>query len=153
LRVTDLLALKGAEPVPSPERNPLAYFLALFVPGGQTAPPANALILIVVIGLLAAMAIPAFQKVRQASITMTCVNNLRQLDAAAEQYSLENGKAPTELSNIVGSGKAVARMSLCPAGGEYRLVPGDNPESAQVVCSVHESLEDAQRRLRGSRHQ
>jgi hypothetical protein len=76
LRVTDLLALKGAEPGPSPERNPLAYFLALFVPGGQTAAPANALILIVVIGLLAAMAIPAFQKVRQASITMTCVNHL-----------------------------------------------------------------------------
>lgn len=153
MRVTDLLALKGAEPVPSPERNPLAYFLALFVPGGQTAAPANALILIVVIGLLAAMAIPAFQNVRQASITMTCVNHLRQLDAAAEQYSLENGKAPTELSDIVGSGKPVARMLLCPAGGEYRLVPGDNPESAQVVCSVHGSFEDVQRRLKDSRRQ
>jgi Tfp pilus assembly major pilin PilA len=144
-RVTDLLALKGLSPAAAPVRNPFAYFFALFVPGGQTAAPANALILIVIIGLLAAMAIPAFQKVRQSSIAMTCLNNLRQLDAAAEQYALENGKACADLRELTGRGHYIAIPPVCPAGGEYRLVPGTTPEATQAVCTVHGSTADLQR--------
>jgi Zn-dependent protease with chaperone function/competence protein ComGC len=138
-RVTDLLALKDAAPAPSPARNPFAYLCALFVPGGQTAAPANALILVVVIGLLAAMAIPAFQKVRHASFDRVCMNNLRQLNSACEQSTLENGKSPTELGELVGPGKFIRALPVCPAGGEYRLVPGDSRASAKIVCSVHGS--------------
>lgn len=149
-RVTDLLALKDAAPAPSPARHPFAYLLALFVPGGQSAAPANALIVVVVIGLLAAMAIPAFQKVRQASSDRFCVNNLRQLNAACDQYTLENGKPPTALGDLVGPGRFIRTLPLCPTGGEYRLVPGDNPETARIVCSVHGSQEELQQRLRGT---
>ena len=49
------------------------------------------MIVVVIIGLLAAMAIPAFQKVRQSSQDKTVMNNARQLAAAADQYFLENG--------------------------------------------------------------
>ncbi len=48
------------------------------------------MIVVVIIGLLAAMAIPAFQKVRQNSVTNAAVNDARQLAAAAQQYILEN---------------------------------------------------------------
>jgi len=43
------------------------------------------MIVIVIIGLLAAMAIPAFQKVRSNSQDKAVTNNLRQLAAAADQ--------------------------------------------------------------------
>ncbi len=50
------------------------------------------MIVVVIIGLLAAMAIPAFQKVRQSSQDKTVLNNARQLGAAADQYFLEFGR-------------------------------------------------------------
>ena len=49
------------------------------------------MIVVVIIGLLAAMAIPAFQKVRTNSQDKAVLNNARQLSAGADQYYLENG--------------------------------------------------------------
>jgi len=144
-RVTDLLALKGASSPAAPARNPLAYLFALVMPGGQTAAPASALIFVVVIGMVAAMAIPAFQKVRQASISRVCAVNLRMLGSASEQYSLESGKPPSGLGDLVGDGKLIPRMPVCPAAGEYQLVPGDTPETMHAICTVHGSIKDQQR--------
>ena len=61
------------------------------------------MIVVVIIGLLAAMAIPAFQKVRTASQDKTVTNNMRQLGAAADQYFLENGTSTANLTSLVGS--------------------------------------------------
>ena len=48
------------------------------------------MIVVVIIGLLAAMAIPAFQKVRRSSIGKTMANDARQIGAAMQQIALEN---------------------------------------------------------------
>jgi type IV pilus assembly protein PilA len=61
------------------------------------------MIVVVIIGLLAAMAIPAFQKVRSSSQDKTVLNNARQLSAAADQYYLENGVSSVASSNLVGA--------------------------------------------------
>lgn len=61
------------------------------------------MIVVVIIGLLAAMAIPAFQKVRRTSQDKTIVNNLRQLNAAAQQYFLEQGATSVNSSDLVGT--------------------------------------------------
>jgi type IV pilus assembly protein PilA len=61
------------------------------------------MIVVVIIGLLAAMAIPAFQKVRQQSQDKTVLNNARQLAAAADQYYLENGVSTVDQSDLVGA--------------------------------------------------
>jgi type IV pilus assembly protein PilA len=61
------------------------------------------MIVVVIIGLLAAMAIPAFQKVRQSSQDKAVLNNARQLSAAADQYFLENGVSTVDLANLVGA--------------------------------------------------
>jgi type IV pilus assembly protein PilA len=58
---------------------------------------------VVIIGLLAAMAIPAFQKVRKTSQDKTILNNLRQLSAAAQQYFLEKGVTSVTSANLVGT--------------------------------------------------
>jgi type IV pilus assembly protein PilA len=61
------------------------------------------MIVVVIIGLLAAMAIPAFQKVRASSQDKAVTNNLRQLSAAADQYFLENGVSTVASNQLVGT--------------------------------------------------
>jgi type IV pilus assembly protein PilA len=74
------------------------------------------MIVVVIIGLLAAMAIPAFQKVRTTSQTKTITNNLRQLASAADQYFLEYGVTTISSAALVGTDKYV--KSVVPAAGE-----------------------------------
>jgi type IV pilus assembly protein PilA len=76
------------------------------------------MIVVVIIGLLAAMAIPAFQKVRQSSQDKAVLNNARQLSAAADQYYLENGVSTVALTNLVGSDKYVKAINTV-AGETY----------------------------------
>ena len=61
------------------------------------------MIVVVIIGLLAAMAIPAFQKVRASSQDKAVLNNLRQLSSAADQYFLEKGVTSVSSSELVGT--------------------------------------------------
>jgi type IV pilus assembly protein PilA len=60
------------------------------------------MIVVVIIGLLAAMAIPAFQKVRTSSQDKAVLNNARQLSAGADQYYLENGVSTVTLTDLLG---------------------------------------------------
>jgi type IV pilus assembly protein PilA len=76
------------------------------------------MIVVVIIGLLAAMAIPAFQKVRQSSQDKAVLNNARQLSAAADQYFLENGVSTVASTNLVGSDKYVKAVTAA-AGETY----------------------------------
>lgn len=74
------------------------------------------MIVVVIIGLLAAMAIPAFQKVRETSQTKAIVNNLRQIASGADQYFIENGVTTVALTSLVGTDKYV--KTLDPVAGE-----------------------------------
>lgn len=60
------------------------------------------MIVVVIIGMLAAMAIPGFQKVRTSSQDKAVLNNARQLAAAADQYMMENGVSFVSYANLVG---------------------------------------------------
>ena len=70
------------------------------------------MIVVVIIGLLAAMAIPAFQKVRTSSQDKAVINNARQLSGAADQYFLENGVSTAAYDVLVGSDKYVKNIQL-----------------------------------------
>lgn len=76
------------------------------------------MIVVVIIGLLAAMAIPAFQKVRQSSQDKAVLNNARQLSAGADQYFLENGVSSVASTNLVGADKYVKAVNTV-AGETY----------------------------------
>lgn len=70
------------------------------------------MIVIVVIGLLAAMAIPAFKKVRNSSIEKTLINDARVLSAAAMNFLSENpGETVVAVSRFIGPGKEVPHLS------------------------------------------
>src|ERR1700752_432739 len=76
------------------------------------------MIVVVIIGLLAAMAIPAFQKVRTSSQDKAVLNNARQLASAADQYFLENGVSTVAQSFLVGPTAYVKSLNLV-AGESY----------------------------------
>jgi type IV pilus assembly protein PilA len=76
------------------------------------------MIVVVIIGLLAAMAIPAFQKVRSASQDKAVTNNLRQLSAAGQQYFLESGNTTVNSVLLVGTYSSQYIKVLATVAGE-----------------------------------
>jgi type IV pilus assembly protein PilA len=70
------------------------------------------MIVVVIIGMLAAMAIPAFQKIKRASQDKAVVNNARQLSSAADQYYMENGVSSVSIGNLIGSTSYVKMLNV-----------------------------------------
>ncbi len=69
------------------------------------------MIVVVIIGLLAAMAIPAFNKIRQTSQDKAVLNNLRQISSAAQQYMLDEGVSQVSTAMILGPGLHMTGLS------------------------------------------
>jgi type IV pilus assembly protein PilA len=69
------------------------------------------MIVVVIIGLLASIAIPAFQKVRQSSQDKAVMNNARQMAAAADQYYLESGASFAASTTLVGATNYVKTLN------------------------------------------
>ena len=92
------------------------------------------MIVVAIIGLLAAIAIPNFVRARQTAQQNACLNNLRIIDAAKQQWALENKKEPTdtptqsEVMPYLGKGQ----LPICPAGGTYTI----NAGWKDPVCSL-----------------
>src|ERR1700749_2368841 len=83
------------------------------------------MIVVAIIGLLAAIAIPNFVKARATAQANACINNLKQIDAAANEFALERGKKtgdtiqfPTDLTPYIKL-NASGSIPPCPAGGTY----------------------------------
>lgn len=82
------------------------------------------MIVVAIIGLLAAIAIPNFVRARSTSQQNACINNLRLIDAAQQQYALEKGVASTvaldasgdQIQPYLGHG-AAGELPHCPLNG------------------------------------
>jgi prepilin-type N-terminal cleavage/methylation domain-containing protein len=82
------------------------------------------MIVVAIIGLLAAIAIPNFVRARTTSQQNACINNLRQLDGAAQQYALENKLKSSDVYTLANLNQYIKLTSAgllppCPAGGTY----------------------------------
>lgn len=62
------------------------------------------MIVVVIIAILAAMAVPAFTRVRENSLSSRMDNDARQLASAAQQYFLEENAETVEVEYVVGTG-------------------------------------------------
>jgi len=99
------------------------------------------MIVIGIIGLLAAIAIPNFIKARATSQQNACINNLRQINSAVEQWAMETGQAPgapppdmgTELTPYIQL-NSNSSIPLCPSGGTYTIY--NISAVPQVSCSL-----------------
>ena len=75
------------------------------------------MIVVVIIGLLAVMAIPAFNKVRSTSQRNAITNNLRQIASAADQYFTQTGLTTVAYTSLVNTTNGYIK-SLTPIAGE-----------------------------------
>jgi prepilin-type N-terminal cleavage/methylation domain-containing protein len=91
------------------------------------------MIVVAIIGLLAAIAIPNFVKARQNSQKNACINNLRQIDGAKAQWALENKKTDgdTATSGDLSPYLKGNLMPTCPAGGADYVI---NQNSTPPTC-------------------
>lgn len=100
------------------------------------------MIVVAIIGILIAIAVPGFLRARENSRGQACQENLTKIDGAKEQWALENklsngtstgsGTAFLEDENIFGANGYVKKEPNCPSGGTYTVnAVGTDPE-----CSI-----------------
>jgi prepilin-type N-terminal cleavage/methylation domain-containing protein len=76
------------------------------------------MIVVAIIGLLATIAIPQWVHARATSQTNTCINNLRQIDGAVQQWALENKEPSTASVSPADVLLYLKNAVICPAGGK-----------------------------------
>src|SRR5881275_3270178 len=93
------------------------------------------MIVVAIIGLLAAIAIPNFVKARTASQKNACIANLKQVDGAKATWALEQKKTSTDTpqdSDLFGDTLYIKTKPACPGGGTYVL----GTVTLNVTCSL-----------------
>ena len=103
------------------------------------------MIVVAIIGLLAAIAIPNFVKARTTAQTNACIANMKQIQGAIEQWALETKKGPSSavaLTDISGSSSNYIKQAVntelkCPASGTYAVTTvAVNPTCTVVSHSL-----------------
>ena len=101
------------------------------------------LIVVAIIGLLAAIAIPNFMKARATSQANACISNLKLMRDAIDQMALEKGLStgstwnfPADILPYVGQSSSL----VCPAGGTYGASAIGGPPPA---CSLGNTVTPA----------
>src|SRR5205823_8538801 len=104
------------------------------------------MIVVAVIGLLAAIAIPNFIKARSTSQVNACINNLRQIEGAEQQWGLETKQAAAAVPTYPDISGYMRNAVVCPAGGaggtfllSYTLVAVGGPDKpgCLIVPGTH----------------
>jgi prepilin-type N-terminal cleavage/methylation domain-containing protein len=102
------------------------------------------MIVVAIIGLLAAIAIPNFMRARSRSQANACINNLRQIDGAINQWAMETGQADGQALGNVQTFSAYIKLNAansvpgCPASGTYSTFNvGSVP---QISCTLSTAL-------------
>ncbi|HWC59270.1 MAG TPA: prepilin-type N-terminal cleavage/methylation domain-containing protein [Verrucomicrobiae bacterium] len=106
------------------------------------------MIVVAIIGLLAGIAIPNFIKARETARKNACINNLRLIDSAIQQWALESNKNGTD--NVVldslspylnrsggqinGTGTGAVK---CPSGGTYSVSTVDTKPTCSKSADGH----------------
>jgi len=79
----------------------------------------RAIVLFVIVAVAVALLSPRFGR-RPRPAVNACINNLRQLDGAAEQWRLENGRATNAIPTFAEATACLKSTPVCPSGGIYR---------------------------------
>jgi len=96
------------------------------------------MIVMAIIGLLAGIAIPNYVKARATSQATTCINNLRQIDSAAQQFAMEQNKRTGQTINYPDDLTSYIKLNVnhsipaCPAGGVYSCATVGNAPTCNL---------------------
>jgi prepilin-type N-terminal cleavage/methylation domain-containing protein len=105
------------------------------------------MIVVAIIGLLAAIAIPNLVRSRTTSQTNTCIDNLRMLDASKQQWALEHGAVATTIPQASDVqpylGRGTGELPTCPVDPQrsfatsYLLMDCQTSPDCVVLPSSH----------------
>jgi len=100
------------------------------------------MIVVAIIGLLAAIAIPNFIRARTTAQLNACINNLRQIDGAIQQWALENKKDASASPVFTDISSYLKNSVICPSGGtafsdSYTLASVADKPVCKKVPSTH----------------
>jgi prepilin-type N-terminal cleavage/methylation domain-containing protein len=112
------------------------------------------MIVVAVVGLLGAIAVPNLVQARKTSQTNACINNLREIDGAKQQWALETGKnssdtpQSTDIQTYLGRGAQGSLTSVCcpliapptPMGGYTVNTVGTPPVCNQYDTNQHPAV-------------
>ena len=105
------------------------------------------MIVVLIIGILIAIALPNFLRARENARLRACVANMKQIQAAIEQWGMEtkasgDTNVPTDLNAYANWLKTIP---TCPSGGTYTISGTLNTYT--ISCSVHGDLINAMKSL------
>lgn len=105
------------------------------------------MIVVAIIAILAAVAIPNFLKYRADARTQSCVSNMKQLQTAAESWRTTQGDptAVPAVSDLVGTEttKYIRKESIaCPEGNDYTISTAEGSTAITVTCPNAGTLTD-----------
>jgi prepilin-type N-terminal cleavage/methylation domain-containing protein len=105
------------------------------------------MIVVAIIGLLAAVAIPNLIRARTTSQTNTCIDNIRMLDASKQQWALEHGAVATTIPQASDIqpylGRGTGELPICPVDPQQSFATSYDMQNCQttpdclVVPSAH----------------
>jgi len=95
------------------------------------------MIVVAIIAILAAVAIPNFMTYRKTSQMNACKANMKQIVSAIEAYQVKNGAAPTALADLTLKAKGAFMKSIpaCPLGGSYSTDGTDTNGNLKLKCN------------------
>ncbi len=94
------------------------------------------MIVVLIIGILLAIALPGFVQARETTRTKACIENLTKIQTAQTQYGMDHMLAPHAsvpggLPTLTGAGGYLKNTPACPSGGSYTL----NDISTPPTCT------------------
>jgi len=97
------------------------------------------MIVVAIIGILIAIAVPGFLKARETSRLNACQGNMQRIDSAIQQLIIEENYedqaaavGAVDLADLVGDDNYIRFTPVCPSGGTYTL----QEEGYAVTCDA-----------------
>lgn len=151
-RMAYLVAIRDKMPLPKCSRNPFAYLFALFSLRGLGSGGSSIFITVVIIGILAAIAVPNFVKAKKRAYTASAKSALTSMSMAIQDYVEEFGYYPSSISELRNSGDYLFQTycGQTVSGYSYeceffednfqlKATPGEKGVSGSNVCLADKS--------------
>lgn len=106
------------------------------------------MIVIAIIGILAAIAVPNFNRARSQAKKKACVSNMKTIEGAVELYLMEKNVANgtnVDIKTLKSEGY-IKSEPTCPANGQYSIkvnaASGTTSGQTEIKCNIHQGIDD-----------